>query len=212
MYNSLQRFIPQNYYTIIYIFVFQTHSVPIISKMSSSKQLFFTLLVVMSLSQQALSSPAGEIHAVTSVRGEYLPFKWTIEDFDRLSAENGQYLDSPIFRTKTNDFGWKLRMYPKGVDRNAMGYMSLYLIRASDIDTYVKEDVRLNCRFSIYQYQNLQMQRSFEYTSTLWNKYGYDQFFPRSLLLGSNGYSGYGSAPFTIVAEINFPLRIVTGM
>lgn len=179
--------------------------------MSSPKQQLFTLLVLLSLSHQALSSMPRiltEAQAVSAVVEERLIFEWTINDFDRIPAQTGQYLDSPLFRTKTKDFAFRLRMYAKGVDANAMGYTSVYLMRETDAQSNATDNIPVHCTFYIFKSQVLQAQTSFDYAYAPWTSHGRDKFVRRSMLLES--YGEPGSPPFSITAEVDLPLRIVT--
>ena len=57
-------------------------------------------------------------------------FGWTIKDFSERSEENGQVLDSSKFTIQSPDgleTEWNLELYPKGDNKDASGFMSIYL-------------------------------------------------------------------------------------
>ena len=60
--------------------------------------------------------------------------KWEISNVrELLSWNSGEYLESPTFSLITNKFEteWAIHLYPNGIDKDNVGYLSIYLVNKS---------------------------------------------------------------------------------
>ena len=59
-------------------------------------------------------------------------FTWTIHTFSLYREESGEKLESPTFPPGCDDkVKWRLRLYPRGRDRETKDYLSVYLLLVS---------------------------------------------------------------------------------
>ena len=72
---------------------------------------------------------------------EKLTFAWTIERFSECPEQNGQFLCSSKFTISgPNDLEthWKSKVYPKGLNKESKGCLSVYLVNETKANVYAK--------------------------------------------------------------------------
>lgn len=155
----------------------------------------------------ALISQTTEDAAVTALKARKNIYTWTIEDFDHVPHNTGDFMESTIFSTKSKDFEWKLLFYPNGINSEVYGYTSLYLqLQPNKNDPTPNH--RVNCSAIIFgedgTFGTGQLVDTFKPSRM---SHGFIAFTSRSNLLK---YYEFGIKPFKIRVEVHVPVRLIT--
>ena len=81
------------------------------------------------------------ICTTSTIESDKFTFVWKISEFSSRTEENGQRLSSEEFTIKgpgDKITKWNVGMYPKGVNGNSKGFISVYLYNTKENDVYAK--------------------------------------------------------------------------
>ena len=121
-------------------------------------------------------------------------FLWEITNFSERTEAYGEYLRSKKITINkgpgSKPTTWYVYLYPKGIDENSRGYVSVYLHNDSDCDLYITASpyYKLNQAFQFYHSYTFDMEKVLAKKGCKWSKLfnrddvNIDEFVPNGTL------------------------------